>query len=274
MRLGVRRMPSATNRLDGRRVYFEDDGGEGAPVIVVGGFLDPIGLVRTAPISRALQGVADEFRLIFVDHRGHGRSDKPHETKDYEMAVRVADVVAVLDELDIRRAHVVGISWGGRLCFGLGEHAPERVRSLVVIGQQPYAIDPDGPLARVVGKGLAASEEQGIEPLVLAFEAIAGRYPDPVRVAYLSADAAAMRAAWTAAMAEGAVGEDLGSWRTPCLICVAADDVDFFDQARRAADEIPDARFLSIEGTDHLGVDTARVDPVWSAVLRTLRSVD
>ena len=43
---------------------------------------------------------------------------------------------------------------------------------------------------------------------------------------------------------------------------MAADDVDFFDQARRAADEIPDAEFVSIEGIDHLGVDTARVDPV------------
>jgi hypothetical protein len=81
-----------------------------------------------------------------------------------------------------------------------------------------------------------------------------------------------MRAAWDAAMVEGAVSEDLGSWRTSCLICVASDDVDFFDQARRAADEIPNAEFMSIEGTDHLGVDTAQVDPVLPAVLRTLRA--
>ena len=123
----------------------------------------------------------------------------------------------------------------------------------------------------MVGEALAASEERGIEALVEAFEAIAGRYPETVRAAYLDCDAAAMRAAWSAAMTEGAVSEDLGGWDVRCLICVAADDVDFFDQARRAAGEIPSAEFISIGGTDHLGVDAAEVDPVLPAVLRTVR---
>ena len=72
-------------------------------------------------------------------------------------------------------------------------------------------------------------------------------------------------------MTEGAVGEYLEGWDVRCLICVAADDVDFFDQAKRAAGEIPNAAFISIGGTDHLGVDTAGVDPVLGAVLRILR---
>ncbi|OGO58712.1 MAG: hypothetical protein A2Z32_13490 [Chloroflexi bacterium RBG_16_69_14] len=264
-------MPYATNADDASRVYFEDDGGEATPVVFLGGFLDPLELVQNAPIARALQALPEEFRLIYVDHRGHGRSDKPHDASAYAMPLRVADVVAVLDKLGIERAHFIGISWGGRLTFGIGEHAPERTRSLVIVGQQPYAIDPDGPLARVVGEAMAASREQGIAALVQAFEAIAGRYPDPVRDAYLASDAAAMRAAWISAMAEGAVSEDLGAWNVRCLICVAADDVDFFEQARRAAEEIPNAEFVAIEGTDHLGVDTARVDPFLPAVLRTLR---
>ena len=187
------------------------------------------------------------------------------------MPLRVADVVAVLDELRIPRAHLLGISWGGRLCFGIGQHAPERVRSLIAIGQHPYEIDRDGPLARVVGDALKASNQRGIEALVEAFEAIAGRYPDDVRSTYLTCDAEAMRAAWEAASGEGAVAEDLGTWSLRCLICVAEDDADFFEDARRAAAEIPDAEFVAIPGTDHLGVDTARVDPVLPAVLRTLR---
>jgi pimeloyl-ACP methyl ester carboxylesterase len=264
-------MSIAVNGRDASRVYFEDDGGDRTPVVILGGFLDPVELVRGAPIARALRKLTDEFRLIYVDHRGHGRSDKPHEARAYAMPLRVADVVAVLDELGIGRAHVLGISWGGRLCFGIGEHVPERVRSLVIIGQQPYAIEPDGPLTRVVGEALAASREQGIEALVDAFESIAGRYPDFIRSAYLACDAAAMRAAWSAAMAEGAVSQNLGRWNVRCLICMAADDVDFFDQARRAAEEIPNAEFVSIEATDHLGVDTASADPILPAVLRTLR---
>lgn len=264
-------MPFATNARDGSGVYFEDEGGDGAPIVILGGFLDPIELVRGAPIARALQEMAEEFRLIYVDHRGHGRSAKPHEAKAYEMSLRVADVVAVLDDLGADRAHFIGISWGGRLCFGIGEHAPEHVRSLVIIGQQPYAIDPDGPLIRVVGEALAASEERGVEALVEAFEGIAGRYPETVRSKYLACDAVAMRAAFNAAMSEGAVSENLGGWDVRCLICVAAEDRDFFDQARCAAGEIPGGEFVPIEGTDHLGMDTAGVDPLLPAVLRMLR---
>lgn len=239
--------------------------------MILGGFLDPIGFVRDAPIARAMQELNDEFRLVFIDHRGHGRSDKPHESRAYAMPLRVGDVVAVLDDRSIERAHFIGISWGGRLCFGIGEHAPKRIRSLVTIGQQPYALEPEGPLARVVGDALATSREKGIGALVEAFEAIAGRYPEAVRDVYLACDAAAMRAAWRSAMAEGAVSEDLGAWDVRCLICVAEDDVDFFDQAQRAAEEIPNAEFNSIEGTDHLGVDTAPSDPLLPVVLRTLR---
>ena len=267
----VTRKASATNARDGVRVSFEDGGGGGAPVVVLGGFLDPIELVRRTPIAQALAASTDEFRLIFVDHRGHGRSDKPHGAAAYEMSLRVADVVAVLDELHVPRAHLLGISWGGRLCFGIGRHAPERVRSLIAIGQHPYEIDRDGPLARVVGDALKASKQRGIDALVEAFEAIVGRYPDDVRSIYLACDADAMRAAWEAATTEGAVAEDLGTWSVRCLICVAEDDADFFAPARRAASEIPDAEFVAIPGTDHLGVDTAPVDPVLPAVLRTLR---
>jgi pimeloyl-ACP methyl ester carboxylesterase len=80
-----------------------------------------------------------------------------------------------------------------------------------------------------------------------------------------------MRAAWEAAITEGSVAEDLRTWSLRCLICVAEDDADFFEDARRAASEIPDSEFVAIPGIDHLGVDTARVDPVLPAVLRTLR---
>lgn len=264
-------MPFATNARDQSQVYFEDDGGGGIPLVVLGGLLDPVELVRRSPIAVALQDLAEEFRLIFIDHRGHGRSAKPHDVRAYAMPLRVADVLAVLDALGIDRAHFLGISWGGRLCFGIGEHASERVLSLVIMGQQPYAMNPDGPLARVVSEALAGSDEGAMERLVESFEARAGRYPEEVRATYLACDPAAMRAAATAAMAEGAISEDLSAWGMRCLICVAEQDVDFFDQARRAADEIPHAAFVSIRGEDHLGLDTASADPVLRAALPMLR---
>jgi pimeloyl-ACP methyl ester carboxylesterase len=119
-----------------------------------------------------------------VDDRGHGKSDKPHDSAAHAMPIRVEDAISVLRRLGLDRAHFVGTSWGGRLGFGIGEHAPDRVLPLVMIGQQPYAIDPEAPLTRLVGKALAHSRTEGIEPLVEAFESIVGRYPEPFRSIY------------------------------------------------------------------------------------------
>ena len=266
-------MPYARNALDGRRVHFEDDGGDGAPVVLHGGLVDSVALVRGSHIAQALQGLPEEFRLIYVDHRGVGRSDKPHKAEAYAMPLRVADAVAVLDELGIERAHFIGNSWGGRLDFGIGEHAPERVLSLVIGGQQPYAIDPDGTLAHAVTETLAESRRGGsLEPFVDMLETFAGgQLPDALRERWLDNDPVAIEAAWSAALAEGVISEDLRGWQIRCLIYVGSGDVDFQDQARRASDEIPRAEFISLEEPDHVSAHLAQVDPLLPAVLRTLR---
>jgi pimeloyl-ACP methyl ester carboxylesterase len=103
-------MPRSRNRLDGRQVYFEDESGDGVPVVFHGGFLDSVADVRESNIAQAVP--AGEFRRIYVDHRGLGASDKPHDPAAYAMHVRVADAVGVLDELLIERAHFAGMSWG------------------------------------------------------------------------------------------------------------------------------------------------------------------
>jgi pimeloyl-ACP methyl ester carboxylesterase len=270
---GVALMPYARNALDGNWVYFEDDGGNGAPVVLHGGLVDSVDLVRGSNIAQALQELPEEFRLIYVDHRGVGRSDKPHEEEAYAMPLRAADAVAVLDELGIERAHFIGNSWGGRLGFGIGEHAPERVLSLVIGGQQPYAIDPNGPIARAARESLAESRREGsLEPFVEMLESFAGgRLPEELRERWLDNDPVAIEAAWSAALAEGAVSEDLEAWEVRCLIYVGAGDVDFHDQARRAASEIPRSEFISLEEVEHVGAHYAQVDPLLPAVLRTLR---
>lgn len=160
---------------------------------------------------------------------------------------------------------------GGRLGFGIGEHAPERVLSLVIAGQQPYAW-PDSPLSRIVTEALASARTQGIEALVEAFEAFWDlRFPDAVRARYLENDPVALGAAWSAARNEGAVSEDLRAWQVRCLIFIGAGDPDFLDQARRAADEIPKATFLLLEEADHYAAHTSWDDVVLAAVLGTLR---
>lgn len=263
-------MPYAINALDGRRVYFEDDGGTGAPVLAYGGALDTVELVRGSELARALRA-SDEFRVVVADHRGLGRSDKPHDMEAYALQLQVADALGVLDELGVDQAHVIGQSYGGRLAFGIAEHAPERVRSLVVGGQQPYAVDPAGPVARAVLSALESTRTEGVEALVEAFERHwQVRFPEAERRAYLAQDGAAVAAASEAMLDQGPISRDLRAWTVPCLLFVGEDDADFVAQVRKAADEIPGAELVVLADRDHYGAHS-QTEVLLPAVFRLLR---
>jgi pimeloyl-ACP methyl ester carboxylesterase len=263
-------MPYATNGQDGARVYFEPSDGDGAAVVMHDGFADSVDDLREWGLVDAV--ASEGYRVILADHRGHGRSDKPHERAAYAMALRVGDAVAILDVLGVERAHFVGRSWGGRLCFGIGEHARGRVQSLVIGGNQPYAW-PRTAMSRTVGEALAAAREQGsMEPVVRAFEAVWGiELTRLQRERLLDNDPLALHAAFTAAMAEGAIAADLGRWRVPCLIFIGAADRDFLGGARRAAAEIRGAELLVLEAADHYAAHMSQEDVLIEAALRTLR---
>jgi pimeloyl-ACP methyl ester carboxylesterase len=111
-----------------------------------------------------------------------------------------------------------------------------------------------------------------MEPLVRAFEAVWGiESTSPQRERLLDNDPLALHAAFTAAMAEGAISADLGRWRIPCLIFIGAADRDFLGGARRAAEEIPDAELLVLHAADHYAAHLSQDDVLIEAVLRTLR---
>ena len=111
------------------------------------------------------------------------------------------------------------------------------------------------------------------EPLVRAFEAFWDiEFPSPQRERLLDNDPLALHAAWTAAMAEGAISADLGRWQAPCLIFIGAADADFLEGARRAAEEIPDAELLVLEKADHYAAHMSQDEILIDAALRTLTS--
>jgi pimeloyl-ACP methyl ester carboxylesterase len=169
------------------------------------------------------------------------------------LANRVADVVAVLDTLNIDRAHFVGSSWGARLGYAVGEYAPERVLSLVLCGNQPYAWDLDSSTADAVATAIAASRREGMTGFVETFEsALDYRFPEPQRTWIVERnDAAALEAAWRSVPAEGPISEDLRKWHIPCLICAGEAD-EMHDDAERAARAIPGATFVSLAGHSHI----------------------
>jgi pimeloyl-ACP methyl ester carboxylesterase len=191
--------------------------------------------------------------LIFADHRGQGGSDKPRKASAYALGTRVADVLGVLDTLEIERVHFLGASWGARLGYAVGEHARERVLSLALCGNQPYAWDFKSPTAQAVAAAVSASGQGGMKGFIETFEAALGfRFPEPDRTWTLQKnDAAALEAAWRSTQTEGPISQDLRQWRVPCLICIGEAD-EMHDDAQRAADEIPTATFISLAGHSHI----------------------
>ena len=88
-----------------------------------------------------VDALKDDYRLILVDMRGHGQSDKPTDPQLMTPKSQVADIVAVLDELGIDKAHFFGYSLGTLNGWALAKYAPERFHSFIIGGDGPAADD-------------------------------------------------------------------------------------------------------------------------------------
>ena len=113
---------------DGVRLRYIDQG-TGQPVVLVHGLGNS---VETWTSSGIVQALASSYRVIAFDERGHGRSDKPHDPRAYGREM-TNDIVRVLDQLGIGRAHIVGYSLGGHLVSQLLTLHPERFLSATLI---------------------------------------------------------------------------------------------------------------------------------------------
>ena len=121
-------MPYADN--NGIKIHYEVEG-KGPPLVMQHGFGAFLEIWYDLGYVDALK---DDFHLIMIDSRGHGTSEKPHDREAYSLALRVADVVAVLDHLNINTAHYHGYSMGGYIGWGIAKYAPDRFRSLIIGG--------------------------------------------------------------------------------------------------------------------------------------------
>ena len=104
-------------------------GGEGPAVLLIHGFPDD----RTLWNVQANRLVADGHKVITVDQRGFGESGKPADWKAYRVHKAAADMVAVLDHLDVTSTDVVGHDWGAATASFLSMFHPSRVDRLVLL---------------------------------------------------------------------------------------------------------------------------------------------
>jgi pimeloyl-ACP methyl ester carboxylesterase len=77
--------------------------------------------------------LASSTEVVVPDLRGFGESDKPEDVRAYAVRHSVSDVIAILDRLEVERAHVVGHDWGAGVAWALAAFVPARVDRLVAM---------------------------------------------------------------------------------------------------------------------------------------------
>ena len=110
----------------GAKIYFEVYG-KGEPVLLLHG-----GLGHAGQFGFQLPALIDKFQVIAIDSRGQGRSTRGKTPITYDVMAK--DVIAVLDQLEIKRASVVGWSDGGEIALKLAIAFADRVDRLFVFG--------------------------------------------------------------------------------------------------------------------------------------------
>jgi pimeloyl-ACP methyl ester carboxylesterase len=105
--------------------------GKGEPVVLIHGWLSSAGINWALPGISTL--LAKDYRVIALDVRGHGLSDKPGREEAYGPEL-VEDVTRLLDHLKIKKAHIVGYSMGGIIAGNFTAKHPQRVRCCALCG--------------------------------------------------------------------------------------------------------------------------------------------
>jgi non-heme chloroperoxidase len=129
-------------------IHYEDHGGDGRPVVLIHGW--PLSGASWSDQVPALQDAG--YRVITYDRRGFGQSGKPGEASTYDYDTLTADLDALMQELDLHDASLVGFSMGGgEVARYLGTYGDERVHSAALVAAIPPNLKkdddhPDGAL--------------------------------------------------------------------------------------------------------------------------------
>lgn len=125
--------------IDGRRLSYLDFGGTGRPIVALHGHLS-----EGATFAHLARTLGPEWRLIAPDQRGQGESDR---AADYAREGYLADLLALLDHLELDRVVLLGHSLGGVNAYQFAARHPERVRALVnAEGPVAFGLDGANPL--------------------------------------------------------------------------------------------------------------------------------
>jgi pimeloyl-ACP methyl ester carboxylesterase len=247
-----------TRRLSRPEIYWRQ-AGHGPSLVLINGW-SASGLAWPRTWLRSLE---TNFRVIRVDNRGSGYSR--FVPTPFTIADLADDVAAVLDEADVRRAIVAGMSMGGIIAQEFALRHPDRLAGLVLIATRPPAPAYTLPPASSMAFELLRPPRRG-ETLESYFtrlwtrgtgDGFAERKPEAIRelVDQIAAQPTprAMLVHQLRAVNGWGHAERLRRIKAPTAIVHGADDplVDVVN-GRRLAELIPGSRYVELPGTGHL----------------------
>lgn len=239
-------MPFASN--EEVRIHYEVDG-HGPALITAHGLMGSGADWRLLGYSQALR---EDYRLIMVDVRGCGESDRFYEPECYRSELIAADFAAVLNDLGIEAAHFLGYSMGGNIGFCcMARHASERCRSLVLGGADgAYRTEASAQFVGQMRGLVQMAADRGMVAYVALWEQLEGPLPDERKAQMLAVDPHARLALFNAYPLWRTVEDILPSVAVPALI-YAGDHDPAHAGAQECAAHMPDARFVTLPGLNH-----------------------
>ena len=230
-------MPSFRNG-DVEIAYLDE--GEGDPIVLVHGFASSknVNWVYPTWVSDLRK---DGRRVIALDNRGHGESEKLYDPALYSIPAMAGDTIALMDHLEIPRADVMGYSLGGRIAGWLGLNEPARLRSAILAGIGIGMVNGGGPGENVAVALEAPSLEDVTDPVGRTFRAFADQTRSDRR-----ALAACLRGSRGLMMKEEAAAISV-----PVLIAVGTAD-EVAGSAEALGKIIPGSEVLDIPNRDHM----------------------
>lgn len=255
-------MPYANNQCV--NIYYEVEG-HGPPIAFIHGGTGNLNSWRTYGYVELLK---DKYTLILIDARGHGESDKPHDSTAYDYRLLTDDVIAVLDACQIDRCHFWGYSLGGYVGFALAKHFPTRLRTLILGGCSPCAerrptTEPPSPFAQVFQRGIQDGPDAVVRGMEELFGTITPHYAERLRKLDYQAMVAFMDY-WDYQLPN--LDDVLPTMTMPCLIYIADGDDPEFAHTKEYMKQMPNAMLLGLTGYNHVNANTA-LDRIMPQVL-------
>lgn len=243
-------MPHA--KVNGISIHYRETG-EGFPIVLVHGFT---GNLRNWALQvPALRG---QYRLISMDLRGHGQSEKPTRPEDYSLEIMAEDVYALMDQLGVQECYLVGHSMGGMIAQHLVLAHPEPFRALVLV--DTAAEVPDGVRTQERARLIEIAREQGMEAVFeeqLKTNPMADQLreqPEMLEVwrqQFLLTSREAYIYCAQAIAGRRPLLDDLASIEIPTFIICGENDEPFLEPSRRMHDRIPGSELVIIPGAGH-----------------------